>query len=138
MSAVRVGSLCYTGGCLFFLRLCSRGFQDLLRLNPPSLLMLFGCISISMASLTRLMEPIEGSETSAFKSQTPGKYPKENMLHKEHGESLKSRLKFLPKVRSFPNMSFLDNMAIISQGSNDTFYLSSRHHDCTAGHCLNL
>ena len=30
MSAVRVGSLCYTGGCLFFLRLCSRGFQDLL------------------------------------------------------------------------------------------------------------
>ena len=23
------------GGCLFFLRLCSSGFQDLLRLNPP-------------------------------------------------------------------------------------------------------
>ena len=36
------------------------------------------------------MEPIEGSETSAFKPQTPGKYPKENILHKEHGESLKS------------------------------------------------
>jgi len=28
------------------------------------------------------MEPIEGSETSAFKTQTPGKYPKENILHK--------------------------------------------------------
>jgi len=27
----------------------------------------------------------------AFKPQTPGKYPKENILHKEHGESLKSR-----------------------------------------------
>ena len=27
------------------------------------------------------MEPIEGSETSAFKTQTPGKYPKENTLH---------------------------------------------------------
>ena len=40
----------------------------------------------------RKMEPIEGSETtSAFKPQTPGKYPKENILHKEHGESLKSR-----------------------------------------------
>ena len=26
------------------------------------------------------MEPIEGSETSAFKPQTPGKYPKENTL----------------------------------------------------------
>jgi hypothetical protein len=37
------------------------------------------------------MEPIEGSETSAFKPQPPGKYPKENILHKEHGRSLKSR-----------------------------------------------
>ena len=53
MSAVRVESLYCTGGCLFFLRLCSRGFQDLLRMNPPSLLMLFGCISISMASLQK-------------------------------------------------------------------------------------
>jgi len=26
------------------------------------------------------MEPIKGSETSAFKTQTPGKYPKENIL----------------------------------------------------------
>jgi len=41
--------------------------------------------------LPRKMEPIVGSETSAFKPQTPGKYPKENILHKEHGESLKSR-----------------------------------------------
>jgi len=37
------------------------------------------------------MEPIEGSETSAFRTQTPGNYPKENIPHKEHGESLKSR-----------------------------------------------
>jgi hypothetical protein len=41
------------------------------------------------------MEPIEGSETSAFETQTPGKYPKENILHKEHGERLKSRLEQL-------------------------------------------
>jgi len=41
------------GGCLLSLSLCSNGFQDLLRLNPPSLLMLLGCISISMASLMR-------------------------------------------------------------------------------------
>ena len=39
------------GGCLLLLSLCSSGFQDLLRLKPPSLLMLLGCISISMASL---------------------------------------------------------------------------------------
>ena len=37
------------------------------------------------------MEPIEGSETSAFRTQTPVNYPEENTLHKEHGESLKSR-----------------------------------------------
>ena len=37
------------------------------------------------------MELIVGSETSAFRIQTPWKYPKENILHKKHGESLKSR-----------------------------------------------
>jgi hypothetical protein len=37
------------------------------------------------------MEPIDGSETSAFRTQAPGNYPKENILHKEHGEILKSR-----------------------------------------------
>ena len=54
------------------------------------------------------MEPIEGSETSAFKPQTPGKYPKENIIHKEHGESLKSRHQYtffltimLRKIREF-------------------------------------
>ena len=41
--------------------------------------------------LTLKMKPIEGSETSAFRTQTPGNYPKENILRKEHGESLKSR-----------------------------------------------
>jgi hypothetical protein len=35
---------------------------------------------------------IECSETSAYKIQTPGEgYPKENIQHTEHGESLKSR-----------------------------------------------
>jgi len=43
-----------------------------------------------LSSPPRKMEPIEGSETSAFKTQTPGIYPKEKILHKEHGESLKS------------------------------------------------
>ena len=37
------------------------------------------------------MELIERSETLAFRTQTSGNYPKENILHKEHGESLKSR-----------------------------------------------
>jgi hypothetical protein len=38
------------------------------------------------------MEPIEGSEMSAIRTKTPGNYPKENILHTEHGESLKSRI----------------------------------------------
>jgi hypothetical protein len=38
------------------------------------------------------MEPIEGSETSDIRTKTPENYPKENILHIEHGESLKSRI----------------------------------------------
>ena len=34
----------------------------------------------------------ECSETSAYEIQAPGNYPKENIQHTEHGESLKSRL----------------------------------------------
>jgi len=41
------------------------------------------------------MELIEGSETSAIRTQMPGNYPKENVLHIEHGESLKSRIHLL-------------------------------------------
>jgi len=37
------------------------------------------------------MEPIECSETSDISFVTPGNYPKENILHTGHGESLKSR-----------------------------------------------
>jgi hypothetical protein len=39
-----------------------------------------------------MMEPTEGSETSAFKIQTPGKYPKEYLPHLQHGESLKTTI----------------------------------------------
>jgi len=37
------------------------------------------------------MELTEGSETSDIRTQKPGNYPKENILHIEQGESLKSR-----------------------------------------------
>jgi len=36
------------------------------------------------------MEPKEGSETPAIINQTPGNYPKGNLLYSVHGESLKS------------------------------------------------
>ena len=38
------------------------------------------------------MELIECSETSAIRTQTPGNRPKENILHIEHGESLKTKI----------------------------------------------
>ena len=41
------------------------------------------------------MEQTECSEKSAYKIQTPGNYPEENIQHTEHGESLKSRIESL-------------------------------------------
>jgi hypothetical protein len=37
------------------------------------------------------MEQTECFETSAYKIQTPGNYPEENIQHSEHSKSLKSR-----------------------------------------------
>ena len=38
------------------------------------------------------MEQTECSETSAYKIEKRGNYPKENIQHSEHRESLKSRI----------------------------------------------
>jgi len=38
------------------------------------------------------MEQTQCSETSAYKIQTPGNYPKESIQHTEHDESLKLRI----------------------------------------------
>jgi hypothetical protein len=40
------------------------------------------------------MEPTQCSETSAFNTQTPGKYPEDNLSLQQHGESLKTRNTF--------------------------------------------
>jgi len=50
-----------------------------------------GYTNHSFIHLPMKMELIEASETSDFRTQTPENYPKENILHKRHGESLKSR-----------------------------------------------
>jgi hypothetical protein len=42
---------CVLDGCLLSLSLCRRGFQDLLKVRPSSLLMLCGRIASAMASL---------------------------------------------------------------------------------------
>ena len=66
------------------------------------------------------MEPIEGSETSTFKTQTPWKYTKVNILHKEHGESLKlsnqsfsSNFCMLATVISFPGSNYVSTRLYI-------------------------
>jgi hypothetical protein len=38
------------------------------------------------------MEPTQCSETSAFNTQTPGKYPEDYFSLLQHGESLKTRI----------------------------------------------
>jgi hypothetical protein len=52
------------------------------------------CADVSECSvhiyLPMKMEQTECSETSAYKLQTLGYYPKESIQHTEHGESLKS------------------------------------------------
>ena len=37
----------------------------------------------------------EGSETSAYKIQTPGNYPEASIQHSEHGGNFKSRISFI-------------------------------------------
>ena len=44
-----------------------------------------------MINLYACEDGTECSETSAYKIQTPGNCPDENIQHTEHGESLKSR-----------------------------------------------
>jgi hypothetical protein len=43
------------------------------------------------------MEKTEGSETLAFKLQTPGNNPEESISHLKHGESFKSRIFLVTK-----------------------------------------
>ena len=56
------------------------------------------------------MELTDGSETSVISIVTPGNYPKENILHTEHGESLKSRNYILVKYKRLEWYSCSNNM----------------------------
>jgi hypothetical protein len=48
------------------------------------------------------MEQTERSETLAFKLQTPGKNPEDNIPNSKHCEILKSRIcQLIPSVKSF-------------------------------------
>jgi hypothetical protein len=46
--------------------------------------------SRNYSCLPRTMESTQSSETSVYILRTPGKFPKEHLLHSENGESLKT------------------------------------------------
>jgi hypothetical protein len=49
-------------------------------------------LSVPSSQACRGVFGTECYETSAFKTQAPGNYPKEIIQHSKHGESLKSRI----------------------------------------------
>jgi hypothetical protein len=63
------------------------------------------------------MEPTQSSETSAFNTRTPGKYPEDNLSLLQHGESLKSRMlyMFLCTVHSHFQRLWHHHMVKVSQ-----------------------
>jgi len=65
------------------------------------------------------MEPIECSETSAIRTQTQGNYPKENISHIEHGESLKTRMwkVFSRKIGTEQQKREINQLQIKNEGS---------------------
>ena len=65
------------------------------------------------------MEQIECSETSAYKIQTLGNYPKENIQYSEHGESLKSRTADIYKYIMVPCINDLQLILRLSYKNVD-------------------
>jgi hypothetical protein len=59
------------------------------------------CMLSSYTCLPMKMEETGCSETSAYKTQTPGNYPEESTQHSEQGESLKSVIHFIQSVDTF-------------------------------------
>jgi hypothetical protein len=73
------------------------------------------------------MEQTECSETSAYKLQTPGNYPEENIEHTEHGESLKSKI-----FHFFPQYSQRNIGTYLEIGDDQfvsTFFLFTFHNN---------
>jgi hypothetical protein len=57
------------------------------------------------------------SEMSAYKIQTPGSYPEENIQHSEHSESLKSRI--FGRTFSFYIFQLFNNCIVMEGMSNE-------------------
>jgi len=59
------------------------------------------------------VELIEGSETSAIRTQTPGNYPKENILH---GKDLQGNSSGLVELSSYPRLICQDSWQRCERG----------------------
>jgi hypothetical protein len=64
----------------------------------------FGTLCRSHHQQVLKMELTQCSETSAFYTQTPGKYLEDNSSLLQHGESLKSRMLTITDIINFPNI----------------------------------
>ena len=74
------------------------------------------------------MEQTECFETSAYKLQTPGNYPKENIQHTEHGESLKSRKQNYLNLFMLPEKSIkycINNKVSVTQNEATRTFFSN-------------
>jgi hypothetical protein len=65
----------------------------------------------------------ECSETSAYKLQTPGNYPKESIQHLEHGESLKLRTPYVSLQAAL--LATVHNLSPLSVFPVSKFYLNT-------------
>ena len=73
----------------------------------------------------------ECSETSAYKLQTPGNYPEENIQHSEHGRSLKSRILHLYREKTARHIWLFKKLRIKKTKllTSLTFLLRCRDHN---------
>jgi hypothetical protein len=71
------------------------------------------------------MERIECSETSAYKIQTPGNHPEENIQHTEHGKSLKSKISIA--LWNHYNQEYTYHLLALKYLSIESYELSSRN-----------
>src|SRR5215475_12284162 len=77
------------------------------------------------------MEPTQSSETSAFNTQTPGKYPKDNLSLLQHGESLKTRIIHLYGEDTAAHIRLMEKLRIKKSKllTSLTFLLRCRDHN---------
>jgi hypothetical protein len=82
------------------------------------------------------MVQIECPETSAYKIQTPGNHPEENIQHTEHGENLKSKILtfccsgFRVNLHCLNNTSKTKNVRLVFCNTDVAFTSSSSNFIC--------